>query len=103
MSRKLHAPGPSGQPVCGRNLCLDRFASSPTGEAKAYNIGTSRMELATGEAKITCRHCLRKLGLLPALTRSRDAEGEIEEPNDESEAEHYDRLAEASEEEGEWV
>ena len=76
MTKKLHATGPGSLPLCGRQLSIAR-----QGEGR-YDIGQATMGLAAAGQAVTCRHCLRAMGILPAITRSRDAEGELESAAD---------------------
>lgn len=78
MTKKLHATGPASLPLCGRQLSIHR-----AGEGR-YDIGQGTMGLAAAGQPVTCRHCLRVMGVLPPVRgRGRNAEGELE-PQDES-------------------
>lgn len=75
---KLHipGPGPSAQPLCGRQLNNHRTSSSQLADLVTYAATADEFMQALRAGK-SCRHCARVSGLLPALRRtSRDETGE---------------------------
>lgn len=77
---KLHSPSPAdnSKPACGRQLI--RQGSNP--EASKYVQGTSSMLLTANDGLVTCKHCLRAIGLLAPLQRSTPSDDEVEDMED---------------------
>lgn len=77
---KLHLPGPSGQPLCQRQLTrLSPVAQGQRGLRLAGLDEAGGLEGVDLDPGHYCRHCLREAGLLPPVDGRRSSPADLDE------------------------